>query len=158
MLIKPYETNHREPIVKLSLRAWEPVFESVRATFDRELYDHFWPDWRVSQRRDVEAACDDPDMQVWVAIDGDAVIGFVAVRLHAGDSMGEIYMIAVDPDAQRKGTGVELSHYACAWMREQNMTVAMAETGNDPGHGPARRTYEKAGFCPWHNVRYFKKL
>lgn len=158
MLIKPYEPKHREPIVELSLRAWAPVFKAIREVLDRELYDHFYPDWRVTQRRDVEAACDDPDMNVWVAVDGDAVIGFVAVRLMADDATGEIYMIAVDPHAQRKGTGVELSEFACGWMKEQHMNTAMVETGNDPGHAPARRTYEKAGFRPWYNVRYFKKL
>jgi GNAT superfamily N-acetyltransferase len=158
MLIQPYEPKHKEPIVALSLRAWAPVFESIRETLDPEIYDYFYPDWRVSQRRDVEAACDDPDMHVWTAIEGDAVIGFVAVRLHADDAMGEIYMIAVDPDVQRKGTGVGLSDFACAWMKDQNMASVMVETGNDPGHAPARRTYEKAGFRPWYNVRYFKTL
>jgi hypothetical protein len=38
------------------------------------------------------------------------------------------------------------------------MSVAMVETGADPGHGPARRTYEKAGFEQLPIARYFKKL
>jgi hypothetical protein len=35
------------------------------------------------------------------------------------------------------------------------MSVAMVETGGDPGHAPARRTYEKAGFGLFPTARYF---
>jgi hypothetical protein len=38
------------------------------------------------------------------------------------------------------------------------MGVAMVETGGDPGHAPARRTYEKAGFSLVPVARYFKAL
>lgn len=38
------------------------------------------------------------------------------------------------------------------------MSVAMVETGGDPGHAPARHTYEKVGFGLFPITRYFKKL
>jgi hypothetical protein len=38
------------------------------------------------------------------------------------------------------------------------MGVAMVETGGDPGHAPARRAYEKAGFALLPIARYFKNL
>lgn len=38
------------------------------------------------------------------------------------------------------------------------MSVAMVETGGDPGHGPARRTYERAGFTAMPVARYFMAL
>jgi hypothetical protein len=38
------------------------------------------------------------------------------------------------------------------------MTVAMVETGGDPGHAAARRTYEKAGYILLPIARYFKSL
>jgi hypothetical protein len=31
-------------------------------------------------------------------------------------------------------------------------------TGGDPGHAPARRTYEAAGFTPLPLVRYYRLL
>jgi hypothetical protein len=43
-------------------------------------------------------------------------------------------------------------------MKEAEMSVAMVENGGDPGHAPARCTYEKAGFGLWKVARYFKKL
>jgi len=38
------------------------------------------------------------------------------------------------------------------------MALAMVETGADPGHAPARQTYEQAGFNELPVSRYFKKL
>jgi RimJ/RimL family protein N-acetyltransferase len=38
------------------------------------------------------------------------------------------------------------------------MTVAMVKTGGDPGHAPARRVYEKAGYTFLPIARYFKNL
>ncbi len=72
--------------------------------------------------------------------------------------MGEIYMIAVDPDFQGHGIGTALTDFALAWIKGAGMRIAMVETGADVGHAPARRTYEKAGFGLWSVARYFKKL
>ena len=72
--------------------------------------------------------------------------------------MGEIHMIAVDPDFQRRGAATALTNHSLAWLKQAGMTTAMVETGGDPGHAPARRTYESAGFRPLPIARYFKKL
>jgi len=34
----------------------------------------------------------------------------------------------------------------------------MVETGGDPGHAPARRVYEKAGYTGFPVAGYFKAL
>ena len=72
--------------------------------------------------------------------------------------MGEIYMVAVDPDFQGRGIGSTLIESALAWMKDAGMSIAMVETGGDPGHAPARHTYEKVGFELFPVARYFKKL
>jgi hypothetical protein len=43
-------------------------------------------------------------------------------------------------------------------MKDAGMSVAMIETGGDPGHAPARHTYEKVGYTLFPIARYFKKL
>ena len=72
--------------------------------------------------------------------------------------MGEIYMVAVDPDFQGHGIGSALIEFALAWMKDAGMSIAMVETGGDAGHAPARHTYEKVGFELFPVARYFKKL
>jgi mycothiol synthase len=112
----------------------------------------------VSQQKAVEDVCVAEDTNVWVAIDAGSPVGFVAVKLHSKDSMGEIYMVAVDPDYQGRGIGSALTEFALDWMRNAGMSIAMVETGSDPGHAPARHTYEKMGFGRFPVARYFKKL
>jgi ribosomal protein S18 acetylase RimI-like enzyme len=123
---------------------------------DPEVYREHYPDWRVTQSEAVEAAC--AETSVWVAVEDGAIAGFTALKLHEDDRMGEIYMIAVDPDFQRRGIARALTEHAMAQFLEAGMTTAMVETGRDPGHEPARRTYEAAGFRAFPSVRYFRKV
>lgn len=156
--IEPYDTQQLDAVVRLSLRAWAPVFASLQSVLDRDVYRELLPDWRLSQHKAVEGVCAAADTHVWVAISADSTVGFVAVKLDAEASMGEIYMLAVDPDFQGHGVGTALTAFALDWMKDAGMSLAMVETGGDPGHAPARRTYEKAGFGLLPIARYFKKL
>ena len=158
MHIQPYDHHQIGAVIRLSLRAWAPVFASLQGVMNPGVYAHFYPDWRVSQQKAVENVCTAQDTHIWVAIEGSVTVGFVAVKLHPDNSLGEIYMLAVDPDFQRRGIGAALTHCALEWIRDAGMSVAMVETGADPGHGPARHTYEKAGFELLPTARYFKKL
>lgn len=159
MQIAPYDPQQLEAVVRLSLRAWAPVFDSLQNVMDTEVFQAFYPDgWEVSQQQAVEAVCAAEDTHVWVAIEADAPLGFVAVKLHNEASMGEIYMLAVDPEMQGRGIGTALTAFALDWIKAADMAIAMVETGGDPGHAPARHTYEKAGFGLLPIARYFKKL
>lgn len=96
---------------------------------------------------------------MWVAEVGGSTVGFVAVEVYDPDrQMGEISMLAVDPDYQGGGIGTALTEFALDRLRDAGMTVAMVETGGDPGHAAARRTYEKAGYVHVPVARYFKNL
>ena len=112
----------------------------------------------MTQRNAVESACTDEDVNVYVASEGSQIVGFVALKLHTEDHMGEIYMIAVDPDFQRRGIATALTNHSLAWLKQAGMTMVMVETGGDPGHAPARRTYESTGFRMLPIARYFKML
>jgi ribosomal protein S18 acetylase RimI-like enzyme len=156
--IEPYDDSRLDAIVRLSLRAWAPVFDSIENAMDPDVYREQHPDWRVTQRAAVESVCAEEDLPVWIASEGSKAVGFVALKLHTEDRMGEIYMIAVDPDFQRRGIATALTHHSLAWLKQSGMTTVMVETGGDPGHAPARRTYESAGFRLFPIARYFKKL
>jgi ribosomal protein S18 acetylase RimI-like enzyme len=159
MQIQPYDPEQLVAVVRLSLRAWTPVFDSIQKVMDIDVYREFYPDgWRVSQQKAIEAVCAAPDTKVWVAIEAGSTVGFVAVKFHSESRMGEIYMIAVDLDYQRRRIGTALTEFALDRMRDAGMSVAMVETGGDPGHAPARNTYEKMGFGLLPIARYFKKL
>jgi len=67
-------------------------------------------------------------------------------------------MIAVDPDRRRRGVGRALTRAALERLAAQGLATAMVETGGDPGHEPARRLCEDAGFAALPVVRYFTTL
>jgi ribosomal protein S18 acetylase RimI-like enzyme len=159
MVIEPFEKPRLDGVVELALRAWTPVFESLRDAMGPAVYRAFYrDDWRAAQRRAVESVCSDPGLHVWVATEQSRSAGFVALKLHPEDQMGEIYMIAVDPDFQRRGIATRLTSHAVDWFRKAGMSIVMVETGGDPGHAPARRTYEASGFRLLPVARYFKGL
>lgn len=123
-----------------------------------EIYARLHPDWQADQRRAVEEACTSDECRTWVAEIDASIAGFVVVELHEERRLGEIFMLAVDPEHQGSGVGSALTAFALGWMKGAGMIVAMVETGGDPGHETARRTYEKAGFELLPISRYFKAL
>ena len=157
--VRPLDDRDAEAVVGLSLRAWAPVFASIEQALGSEIYGLLFPDgWLASQRQAVEAVCASQEKRVWVAEVEGTPVGFVAVELHPESSMGEIHMLAVDPDHQGNGIGTALTEFALARIKDAGMKVAMVETGGDPGHAAARRTYEKAGYLHLPIARYFKNL
>ena len=151
-LIRPAQARDNEPIIELSLRAWRPVFESYPAIWGRPLFERFYPDWAARQASDVTKALN--TNPTWVVAVDEIVAGFVNVTFDNLTQTGEIYMIAVDPDQQRRGLGSLLTQHALSQMRTRGMTLAIVSTGGDPGHGPARATYERNGFIPFPQVLY----
>jgi hypothetical protein len=80
----------------------------------------------------------------------------VAVEIYDPErSMGEISLLAID---YQGGIGIALSEFALEGPKDAGVTVTMVETGGEPGHAAARRTYEKAGYVILPIARYVKNL
>ena len=154
-----YLPEHEAAVLDLSMRAWAPVFEKLEPAVQPCVYRAFWPQgWQVRQTAEIKAWLDSNGKDTWVAVDDGSIVGWVAIRTHPADSMGEIYIIAVDPHAQRRGVATALLEHATAQLRSAGMKIVMVETGGDPGHAPSRATYERAGFQRWPVARYFREL
>lgn len=157
--IAPFAPKYREAVLKLSLAAWDPVFEKMRPAVPDYVFNAFYPDgWRTRQMADIQRFLDDESELVWVALEDDDVIGWIGGRIHSEDKMGEIFILAVSPDAQRKGIAGRMMQHLFGVMRAGGMVMMMVETGGDSGHEASRMTYEKAGFERWPVARYFRKL
>lgn len=156
--IRDYRPEDEEAVVALSLRAWAPVFRSLERVLGLDIFARLHPGWRHDQENAVRATLADNATRAWVAEAERGVAGFAAAILHHGRRIGEVTMLAVEPQAQSRGVGAALTEVATGWLRDSGMTVAMIETGGDPGHAPARRVYEKAGYTLLPVARYFKVL
>lgn len=157
--IVPFELKHLDEVLELTIRAWTPVFPLMAEDIPRYVYDAFYPQgWEARQRHDIEAVCRNPEISTYVAIADGKVAGYVSLRVHDEDSMGEVYVLGVDPAFQRQGIGRALLDFAFAWFKDKNLKMVMVETGGDRGHAPSRATYEAAGFDRYPVARYFRKL
>ncbi|WP_256991081.1 GNAT family N-acetyltransferase [Rhodococcus sp. 06-235-1A] len=132
------------------------LLEDAVPTF---VYRSFYPEgWRKRQYDDLATVLAQEPENIDVALNGSTLVGWVCTRLHPEDTMGEIYVLAVDPDWQRQGVGRLLMHHSTARAKSAGMQMVMVETGDDPGHTAARRTYESDGFERWPVARYFKDI
>jgi ribosomal protein S18 acetylase RimI-like enzyme len=156
--IRDFQPDDNEPVVGLSLRAWAPVFESLARVLGDEIFVRLHGDWRLYQSNAVRETVAANGTRVWVAEARATVVGFIAAALDTGRGIGEIQMLAVDPDHQRRGAATALTDRATEWFRSSGIGVAMVETGGDPAHAAARRLYESAGYTAAPVARYFRAL
>ena len=85
---------------------------------------------------------DGPVKQIFVAEDGDRLVGFVAARMVV--DVCELESIAVDPSVRRAGIGKALIAALSKWVREHR--AAHIELEVRAGNTSAICFYEHAGF------------
>jgi GNAT superfamily N-acetyltransferase len=158
--IRPFQASDLDAVVEFSLRAWKPVFESLREVLGEPIFDRLHdPDWKAVQAEAVRSSCTGKNRDVFVAVAGERPVGFAAVALNVfHERMGVVEIIAVDPGYQRRGIARQLMNRSIEHVRAQGMDIVAVETGGDPGHGPARAVYEALGFRALPVVRYLKLL
>jgi GNAT superfamily N-acetyltransferase len=156
--IRPATGDDLAALAQLALLAWAPVFVSFRQTFSPDAYAILYPDWQAQQRAVVERICgDEQTTTLRAAVDGEDA-GFLAYTLNHTDLVGTVELLAVHPAHQHPGIDTALNLAALDQMRASGMKLAGVSTGGDPGHAPARRAYEKAGYTPFPNVWYYHPL
>jgi GNAT superfamily N-acetyltransferase len=132
---------------------------SFRKILGAEVYGAIWPDWKASKRKSVQRLSQrDSRTFAFVAEHRSTIIGFISFKLDVECRIGTLQYLAVHPDYQCKGIGTDLIGFALARMKESGMRMAIAETGGDTSHLPARKSYEKSGYTGLPLVRYFKTL
>ena len=103
-IIREFRTDDLGAIIEFSLRAWEPVFASVRKVLGDDIFLRLHPDWKEDQAAAVRSACTNEERDVFVAVTDGRPVGFVAVVLNGfHQEMGVIDIIGVDPGYQRRG-------------------------------------------------------
>ena len=157
--IRQFRKGDLDAVIAFSLRAWEPIFDSIREVLGEDIFLRLHPDWRAGQAEAVRSSCLSEERDVFVAVSDGKPVGFAAVALNAfHERMGVIDIIGIDPDYQRRGIASRLTEHATEHMLRRGMDIAVVETGGDPGHAPARAAYEAAGFTVLPISRYFRLL
>ena len=82
-MIREFRDGDLETVVEVSLRAWAPVFAAVREVLGEDIFLRLHPDWKANQEDAVRSSCTNDERDVFVAVAGGRLVGFVAVALNA---------------------------------------------------------------------------
>ena len=88
-----------------------------------------------------------PEVRLWVAESGPAVVGSVALKDLGGGHL-ELKTMRVSPSLRGQGVGRQLLDHALTQARRAGGTRLSLETGVAPVFDPARSLYAAAGFTP----------
>ena len=147
--IRPFEAADLAAIQRIRALAFAPVFQSFREIVGGAVAALAFDRADAEQAELLANLCDPKSQaQVYVALLGSDIVGFVAVSLNAETRIGEIGLNAVHHDHAGRGIGTALYDFAVEHMRRSGMALATVGVGGDPSHAQARRAYEKAGFGP----------
>ena len=147
--IREFREGDLDAVVAFSLRAWEPVFDSLREVLGDEIFLRLHPDWRSNQAEAVKSSCLSEQRDVFVAVADGKPVGFAAVALNAfHEGMGVIEIIGVDPDYQRRGIRSRLTEHATEHMRGVAWTSWSSRPAAIPAtHLRGRHTKPPASQC-----------
>ncbi|MBT3994234.1 MAG: GNAT family N-acetyltransferase [Chloroflexi bacterium] len=154
--IRSFRPTDLEPIIEITVAAWQPIFASTREIVGEELFEIVHADPNARKREQVSKACqaDDP-RQVWIAESDSEIVGFITVNMDHDRKVAEIGNNAVSPAHHHKGIGARMYEFVLGQMKQAGMKAAIVTTGGDEAHAPARSAYEKVGFSgPVPSVEY----
>ena len=158
-IIRPYADSDWEAVLEICLLSFTPVHESFKRLLGAELFALVYPDWETSNKDYLRSLSKSGERErPLVAEENGSVVGFIHYEVDSEKQRGNLGLNAVQPAHQGKGIGSRMYGHVLDMMRAQGMKYVTADTGGDPSHAPARRTYEKVGFLPIPVVHFFKSL
>ena len=159
LTIGPAREEEMEEICAIAKAAWEPIHDAMVSTVGEDLHASLSGDWRSIKAEQIRNQFRQNPDWVLAVRDGQSVAGFVTFAIDEKKSLGTIRNNAVNPDYQGRGIGTAMYRYVLDLFRKAGMAYASVTTGLDPGHAPARKAYERAGFdLRREDVTYYKLL
>jgi GNAT superfamily N-acetyltransferase len=160
LTLRPFAPEDLPVLQPIRQAAFAPIFRSLVATVGAGIGAIAFARADEEQARLLESLCAaGTSTEMLVAMVDGRIVGFVSFSADAETWVGEIGLNAVHPDHAGKGLGTVIYRDVLKRMKGRGMTAACVSTGGDPGHAPAHRAYEKAGFGhPLPSVTLYRRL
>jgi len=153
--IVPFQEEDLAECIRIALTVWEGIHAAYTDALGEEIHDFISSDWR--ERLAENIAEQQRTRRSFVAKYDGKVVGFCACRLEG--QLGVVGYNGVDPEFRGNGIASLMYERLFEEMKAMGAIYARVMTGGDPGHAPARKAYEKAGFEKHlDSVTYYKKL
>lgn len=138
------------------LRAFEPGKDEAAVVYVNHRAFDWHPEQSSMSIEDVRAKEEEPWFDpkgFLLAFDADdRLVGFHWTKVH-DESLGEVYVVGVDPDAQGGGLGKALTLAGLAHLKSTGVRQVMLYVESD--NAPAIRVYTRLGFTLWDaDVQY----
>jgi ribosomal protein S18 acetylase RimI-like enzyme len=140
--LRPFRPADQAAIRRITAASFERA--SVYALAERKYGPFRCVPWQERKLADVDADLDAEPGGVFVAAEGDQVIGFITTRADEQTGIGHVLNVAVNPSHQGRGIGAALIQHALSHFAGKGLTHAKIETlvGNAAGE----HLYPKLGF------------
>lgn len=159
MRIRGFQDTDLPHLIDLTIESFRPLFERhLPELIGPEVLAHDHGDWENDYRQEVPTFHDpEHDRFVILAEEEGRILGYVGWNITQSGS-GRLEMVAVHPEARRRGIGKALCRDALDRLRGRDVSVVHIGTGGDAFHAPARRLYESLGFSGFPVVDFSKAL
>ena len=159
-MIREFRPEDLPVIQAIARKAWKPIFDNYKNLLGEELYPLVYPDpeepFRIKER-EIRAQAEKVPHEILICEREGKIAGFIFFGMRG--KTGVICNNAKDPDSTERGVAQEMYAAVLEKFKAAGMTVATVNTGLDCAHAPARRAYEKAGFCArMDKTSYYMKL
>ena len=153
--IRPYQPADLAELKRITVEAFEGLALDQR--IEENIGVVHKKDWRWRKARDVDDDVGANPAGVFVALQGNRILGYISTRVDHEAGKGRIPNIAITADARGTGLGRKLIEHALNYLRQEGMTFAVIETMsyNEVGN----HLYPSCGFIEvGRQVHFARKL
>jgi ribosomal protein S18 acetylase RimI-like enzyme len=145
-------------LTALTIETFRPLLAGSLVQLRADVTAHDHGQWEDDYRQEVPSLlAPDEGRFITLAEEHGEPLGYVGWNI-TGATSGRLEMVAVHPDARRRGVARALCLAALTRLGELGVTVVHIGTGGDEFHAPARALYESLGFIPYPTVDYARTL
>ena len=155
MIIRPFKPSDLPELRRITIEGFDGI--AIDQNVEKQLGILSGHDWRWRKARHVDEDCLANPAGVFVAVEGERVLGYISTRLDHESGKGRIPNLAVDKEARGQGVGRQLIEHALDYFRREGMSFAMIETMvNNP---VGQHLYPSCGFVEaGRQIHYARKL
>ena len=155
MIIRLFQPSDLPELRRITVEAFEGI--AIDQNVENQLGELAGHDWKWRKARHVDEDCDANPLGVFVAVDGDSILGYISTRIDREAGKGRIPNLAVDARQRSQGVGRALIEFAIDHLRAQGMAFVMIETMvNNP---VGQHLYPSCGFVEaGRQIHYALKL